>query len=146
MATAARPDGVTEKICRTPDPSTRGFIMQQTMLRIKDPKPTLDFYTRILGMTLLVDLHFAEWKFSLYFVGYADPTTVPADPEERVKWAMSQAGTVELTHNWGTETDESFAGYHNGNSEPRGFGHIGVVVPDVYTACERFEKEASRSS
>ncbi|MBA0609480.1 hypothetical protein Godav_021521 [Gossypium davidsonii] len=46
---------------------------------------------------------------------------------------------MELTHFWGTENDPEFKGYHDGNSEPIGFGHIGITVDDMYKACERFE-------
>lgn len=41
--------------------------------------------------------------------------------------------------NWGTESNDDQK-YHDGNSDPRGFGHIGILVPDVYAACERFEQ------
>ncbi|MGO4778920.1 lactoylglutathione lyase, partial [Lysobacter sp. 2RAB21] len=54
-------------------------------------------------------------------------------------WLLSQRGVLELTHNHGTEGDAAFA-YHHGNSEPRGFGHICVSVPDVQAACARFEQ------
>uniref|UniRef100_A0ACD5YZZ2 Uncharacterized protein n=1 Tax=Avena sativa TaxID=4498 RepID=A0ACD5YZZ2_AVESA len=122
------------------DPATKGYFMQQTMFRVKDPKVSLDFYSRVMGMSLLKRLDFAEMKFSLYFLGYEDLSAAPADPVQRTGWTFGQKATIELTHNWGTETDPEFRGYHNGNSDPRGFGHIGVTVDDVYKACERFER------
>ncbi|PSR86564.1 Lactoylglutathione lyase [Actinidia chinensis var. chinensis] len=121
------------------DEATKDYIMQQTMFRIKDPKVSLDFYSRVLGMSLLKRLDFPEMKFSLYFMGYEDPASTPSDPVERTVWTFSKKATIELTHNWGTESDPDFKGYHNGNSEPRGFGHIGITVDDTYKACERFE-------
>jgi lactoylglutathione lyase len=117
---------------------TNGFVMNQTMLRIKDPERSVAFYRDVLGMTLLDRYDFDAMKFSLYFMGY--PTTdVPTDKAARIKWIFEQPALIELTHNWGSEDDPALA-YHNGNDEPRGFGHIGISVPDVYAACERFER------
>ncbi len=70
----------------------------------------------------------------------SEDEAVPADPAERARFVFSRETTLELTHNWGTENDQSFRGYHHGNSEPRGFGHLGVSVPDVHAACARFEE------
>ena len=116
---------------------TAGFVLNQTMLRIKDPARSVPFYRDVMGMALLDRYDFPALKFSLYFMGYvAEPP--PQDPAERVKWVFEQPALLELTHNWGTEADPDFA-YHNGNAEPRGFGHIGLSVPDVHAACARFE-------
>jgi len=121
--------------------ATRDFIFNQTMLRIKDPERSIAFYRDVLGMTLLDRFDFPEMRFSLYFMAFVRPTEeqVPSDPAQRAEFVFRQKATLELTHNWGTETDDNFAGYHNGNSEPRGFGHIGITVPDVYAAAEYFD-------
>lgn len=123
------------------DPATEGYVFNQTMMRIKDPKRSLDFYTRVLGMRLIRKLDFPEMKFTLYFLGYLDDrqaVTVPSDDAHRTTYIFAREAMLELTHNWGTEDDADFE-YHNGNDEPQGFGHIGIAVPDVYQAAERFE-------
>lgn len=42
------------------------------------------------------ELHFAEWEFSLYFVGYCDPADIPSDPKERTRWCFQQASCLVL--------------------------------------------------
>ena len=116
---------------------TDGFVLNQTMLRIKDPERSVAFYRDVLGMKLLDRYDFEAMEFSLYFMGYTDEA-IPTHPPERARWVFAQPALVELTYNWGTESDDDFS-YHNGNADPRGFGHIGISVPDVYAACERFE-------
>ncbi len=117
--------------------STNNFVFNQTMLRIKDPEKSVAFYEQVLGMTLLDQFDFPDMSFSLYFMGYPS-TPIPEDKQARAEWIFQQPALLELTHNHGTESDDTFA-YHNGNEEPRGFGHIGMSVPDVYAACERFD-------
>tara|TARA_B110000444_G_C18718392_1_gene537215 strand:- start:428 stop:970 length:543 start_codon:yes stop_codon:yes gene_type:complete len=124
------------------DSETQSYVFNQTMLRIKDPKKSIDFYTRVLGMKLYRKLDFDDMKFTLYFLamsGDVEDENVPENDNKRTTWTFSQRAMLELTHNWGTEDDANFS-YHNGNSEPQGFGHIGFSVPDVYKASERFEK------
>lgn len=123
-------------------PETAQYVFNQTMLRIRDPKQSLDFYLDVMGMTLVKQIDFPEMRFSLFFLGYVreGPDAVPDDPRERTAYALRQPAMLELTHNWGTEKDKSFAGYHDGNQQPQGFGHIGMSVPDVGAACDRFER------
>lgn len=128
-------------LCEKPDPQTQKFVFNQTMMRIKDPQRTLDFYTRVMGMRLLRKLEFPAMEFTLYFLAIVPDKQagdVPADDAERTCWTFGREAVLELTHNWGTEADPGFR-IHNGNEEPKGFGHIGFAVPDVYAACERFD-------
>jgi lactoylglutathione lyase len=123
-------------------PETNEFVFQQTMLRIRDPAASLKFYTEVLGMTLVLKLDFPDMAFSLYFLAHVDdPSEIPTDPKKRAAWVFRRPACLELTHNYGTESDEAFAGYKSGNeAEHRGFGHIGLSVSDVNAACERFEE------
>jgi lactoylglutathione lyase len=125
----------------SPDAETQQYVFNQTMMRIKDPARSLDFYTRVIGMRLLRKLDFPDMKFTLYFLGMVadhEAQQIPDADDKRTTWVFEQKAMLELTHNWGTENDPDF-GYHNGNDQPQGFGHIGFSVPDVYRACERLE-------
>ena len=129
-------------LCDNPDPETQEYTFGHTMLRIKDPERSLDFYTRVLGMRLLRRFDFPEMKFTLFFLGMVgdeEAGKVPAARQARATYVFAQKAMLELTHNWGSENDDSVS-YHSGNDEPKGFGHIGITVPDVYRACERLEK------
>ena len=101
----------------------------QTMLRIKDPQKSLEFYQKQLGFTLIDTMDFPQYKFSLYFL-----TTLPEGETYNLKPGTQEAHdylwkyegtTLELTHNHGTETDDD-SHYHTGNQEKDGFGHVAV--------------------
>ncbi|RYZ59807.1 MAG: lactoylglutathione lyase [Proteobacteria bacterium] len=131
-----RHPGVTE----TPNDATRGFVLNHTMLRVKDPRVALDFYSRVFGMRVLRKLDFEEMKFSLYFLARTENEIVPEDEGARTEFTFSQRGILELTHNWGTEDEADFA-YHDGNAKPQGFGHICFSVPDLAAAVAWFDTQ-----
>lgn len=127
-------------VSATAPAATQGFVLNHTMLRVKDPAVSLHFYTRVMGMRALRKLDFPEMKFSLYFLARINEgDVVPEDQGERTAWTFSQAGILELTHNWGTETDPEFQ-YHDGNQQPQGFGHICFSVPDLPAAIRWFDE------
>ena len=78
------------------------FQLMHTMLRVKNLEKSIDFYTNLLGMTLLNKLDFPEGKFTLAFIGYG--------PEET-------HSVIELTYNW-DQTEP----YNLGD----GYGHIAL--------------------
>ncbi|KAJ1025807.1 hypothetical protein NDA18_004140 [Ustilago nuda] len=112
-----------------PTAETASYRFNHVMIRVKDPKVSLKFYEDVLGMDL-IDRHDAS-DFSLYFLAYQH--------QKDVKERGQREAILELTHNHGTENDENFS-YHNGNNEPKGFGHLCIAVDDIEKACERFEK------
>lgn len=114
---------------------TDGYVLTHTMFRIKEPVRSLEFYEQVLGFRLITRLDFEEARFSLYFLqprGHADQA------DGSVAATFARAGLLELTHNWGTEGDDTEM--HSGNTDPKGFGHICIAVPDIEAACARFER------
>ena len=90
-----------------------------TMLRVGNLQRSIEFYTQILGMTLLRQKDYPEGKFTLAFLGYGDEKNHTA---------------LELTYNWDTEH------YDRGT----GFGHIAIEVEDVYQAAEKIRKAGGK--
>ncbi len=84
------------------------------MLRVGNLQRSIDFYTKVLGMTLQRTSENPEYKYSMAFVGYG------SNPEH---------AEIELTYNWGVEHYELGTAY----------GHIALGVPDAYAACEKIK-------
>lgn len=89
--------------------------MLHTMLRVGDMQRSIDFYTKIMGMTLLRQSDNPEYKYSLAFVGYG--------PE-------GSNTVLELTYNHGVDS------YDLGSA----YGHIAIEVDDAAAACERIRQ------
>src|SRR5690606_24803835 len=121
-----------------PDTATQKFVFNHTMLRVKDITKSLDFYTRVLGFSLVEKRDFPEAEFSLYFLALVDKAQIPADAAARTERMKSIPGILDLAPHHSTEDGPAFA-YLAGTTDPRGFGHICIPVPDIVAACERFE-------
>ncbi|UNU72864.1 lactoylglutathione lyase [Moraxella nasovis] len=120
---------------------SEGFVFNHTMLRVKDPVKSLEFYTGVLGMTLLRHSQFPDAKFDLYFLARLteeERHNLP-NTKDLTAYVSRQRSILELTHNYGTENDDTVS-YHDGNSEPRGFGHICFSVPDLAKAVAWFDE------
>jgi lactoylglutathione lyase len=89
-----------------------------TMLRVGDLQRSIDFYTEVLGMTLLRTTRRPEQQYDLAFLGYG------SNPEH---------AELELTWNYGV------AQYELGSA----YGHIAIGVPDAAATCEAVRARAA---
>jgi lactoylglutathione lyase len=80
------------------------------MLRVGDLQRSIDFYTKVLGMTLLRTSDNPEYKYTLAFVGYG------SNPEH---------AELELTYNYGVDSYEQGTAY----------GHLAISADDIVAAC-----------
>ncbi len=89
---------------------SKGRILH-TMIRVGDLDRSIEFYTQVLGMSLLRKNDNEKYKYTLAFLGYSDE---------------SEGAVIELTYNWGTTE------YDLGTA----FGHIALGFDDIYQACD----------
>jgi len=90
-----------------------------TMIRSGNLDRSIEFYTQVLGMTLLRRKDYPDGKFTLAFVGYGEE---------------ANNTVIELTYNWGVDS------YEIGN----GFGHLALEVDDVYAACVEIKNKGGK--
>lgn len=114
--------------------------LSQVMMRVKDGPKTLAFYRDVMGMKLVREMRMDQYKFTNYFLMNVSDEEEQASPEEHKETLPKRLWqpALELTHNHGTEDDDSFQ-VHTGNSDPQGFGHIGFIVDDLEAMCKEME-------
>ena len=89
-----------------------------TMLRVGNLQRSVDFYTQVLGMSLLRTTQRPDQRYDLAFVGYGP---------------NPQHAQIELTYNYGIDR------YEPGT----GFGHVAIGVPDVAATCAAVREKAA---
>jgi hypothetical protein len=57
---------VTRYLTGDRPPETKDYVMQQTMIRVKDPLASLHFYCDVLGFKLVMYSEFPQWGFNVY--------------------------------------------------------------------------------
>jgi lactoylglutathione lyase len=85
------------------------------MLRVANLDLSIEFYTHVLGMTLIRQRDNEQYRYTLAFLGYGDE---------------SEGAVIELTYNWDTHE------YDLGN----GYGHIAIGCSDIYATCDAIKK------
>lgn len=93
-----------------------------TMIRVTDLEASLHFYCDLLGLVKTSQYDSEQGRFSLLFL------TAPEDVELAKE---RKAPQIELTYNWDPQEE-----YTNG----RAFGHLAFRVDDIYTLCEKLQK------
>ena len=86
------------------------------MLRVKNLKKSIDFYTQFFGLRVLSQTDYPEGQFTLAFLGFPNNSTFTS---------------IELTYNW-NESD-----YEKGNA----FGHLAFETADIIEFCHRLKAE-----
>ena len=91
-------------------------------------------------------IRFPQWNFNVYFVAQIDPVKVPSDPQQQWDLCMNLPGCIELTWNYGSETEEGNV-YNTGNSDATGsqdgqqvkggFGCVQASFPRLVHAVDR---------
>lgn len=89
-----------------------------TMLRVGDMQRAIDFYTQVMGMTLLRTTDRPDQQYSLAFLGYG------RNPEH---------AEIELTYNYGVSQYELGTAY----------GHIAIGVDNAAAVCNAVRDKAA---
>lgn len=90
-----------------------------TMLRVTDLTKSIQFYTEVLGMTLLRQRDNPDYRYTLAFLGY--------QPED-------QATALELTYNWDQDSYEMGTAY----------GHIAIEVQNAEATCAQIRQHGGK--
>lgn len=89
-----------------------------------------EFYERGLGMTLLKQVEIPKSRLTLYYYGYTDYTAYDHLRGDMIEIDNFLIPRLVLQYSWDSESNLTLS-YHNGNSEPKGFGHIALTVEGI---------------
>ena len=129
------------KTSTTQPEATLGYRLNHFMLRIRDPKESLHFYTELMGLQSVFTRDVGP--ITIYYLGYPQSAEHQADsaayardtsPHEVLTQTL---GLLELCHFHGSEKLPRSSICSGAQPPHLGFNHLGFTVPDVKTAVAR---------
>lgn len=134
-AVVADPDGYAVKVVA----GTSRPLFARTMLRVRDAAKSVRFFEH-LGMQRVCQFD-ADGASHIFLAYINADTQLPPQgaPVDQCVAFLSKfsAPVVHLRHDWEHPEPKLVSG----NEKPyRGFGHLGVIVDDIYAVMQRMEK------
>ncbi|TLS21012.1 uncharacterized protein PpBr36_10740 [Pyricularia pennisetigena] len=103
---------------------TASYKFNHTMLRVKNPRASINFYSH-LGMSLLSEYKIPDHKLELYFVAGDSPIS-----PVHGKHQSDREGVLELSYSYGIQNTTG------GDQDPKGLSPVCISVDNVQAACK----------
>lgn len=136
------PDTMTVGTDEPADEAVKGFHINHAGLNVRNLTASMHFYGKVLGMRHIITIHFTP-NYSLTYMGFAQGGrngTGFQTGAELLRDKNNVDGQIKLFYFPDSELQDEDSGFVASTKRTNTFANLGLVVPDVKNAQDRFEQ------